>query len=196
MQEELIKEFKNGNRQAGDDFYNANKGLVCLAVKMYKPKAMDFEETLAIVNQAFAFSMKKYDDSKGKFTSYFMKSAHGHISRHLRDFNSTLRTKRVDFTKTKTSIFCDSLDRVIYESESIDICIKDTLGFKDDFSQVMVMEALNKLNTKDRHVFKLQLFNGLSQIQIAKIIGTNQTAISRRIARAKASLKIILKEVC
>lgn len=196
MQEELIQEFKNGNRQAGDDFYNANKGLVYLAVKMYKPKTMDIEETLAIVNQAFAFSMGKYDDSKGKFTSYFMKSAYGHISRHLRDFNSTLRTKRVDFTKTKTSISCDSLDRVIYESESIDICIKDTFGFKDDFSQVMVMEALNKLNTKDRQVFKLQLFNGLSQIQIAKILGTNQTAISRRIARAKASLKIILKEVC
>ena len=33
MQEELIQEFKDGDKQAGDDFYNANIGLIYLALK-------------------------------------------------------------------------------------------------------------------------------------------------------------------
>ncbi len=53
MQEELIQLFRQGNKQAGDDFYNANINLVYKAARKFQPKDMEFEETLAIVNQAF-----------------------------------------------------------------------------------------------------------------------------------------------
>ena len=33
MQEELIQQFQDGNKRAGDDFYNANIGIIYLALK-------------------------------------------------------------------------------------------------------------------------------------------------------------------
>lgn len=195
MQEELIKQFQNGNKRAGDDFYNANIGLVYLAAKKYKPETMDYEEALAIVNQAFANVMEKFDPTKAEFTTYFMVSARGHILRHCRDFAHTIRVKRLDFAANKITIVCDSLDRVVHRSKGADILLKDVRGKEDDYTQIMVDEALEKLNKKDGEAFKLQLRYGLSQREIGKLCDCNQVEVSRRVARAKASLKKFLKEV-
>jgi len=116
------------------------------------------------------------------------------VLRHFRDCNRAIRTQRRD-PSTKI-IYCDSLNEVITPSETTDITLGSRIGIEDDCTGALVEEALNKLNIKDRQAFKLQFFNDYSQTQIAKILGTNQVSVSRRIARAKASLKIILKEVC
>lgn len=194
MQEELIQQFKNGDKRAGDDFYNANINLVKYAVKQYKLESMEEEETFALVNQAFAKSMKIFDPSKGKFTTCFMANARGHILSHFRDHGNTIRSTRQDFTKKKV-VFCDSLDKVIYSGDSVDICLKDTLGVEEDQSQYFVNEAINRLNKTDRQIFTLYHIGGLSQRKIGKIFGTTQVQISRSVARSKASLKLILKEV-
>lgn len=39
MQEELIQQFKDGNKQAGDDFYNLNIGLVYKASRCISSRA-------------------------------------------------------------------------------------------------------------------------------------------------------------
>ncbi|MGH4125636.1 MAG: sigma-70 family RNA polymerase sigma factor [Clostridium sp.] len=194
MQEELIQQFKNGNKRAGDDFYNENLGLVCTIAKKYKCMNMDQEEVLAIVNQAFAHAMKNIDLEKAMFSTYFGAVAHGMILRHCRDFENTIRTQRKDILAKKT-VYCDSFSQVIAHSEGIDITLGQSLSSEQDFTSFWVDEALNKLNKKDRQAFKIQLSTGLSQTQIAEMLGTTQMTVSRRIARAKASLKIILKEV-
>lgn len=195
MQEELIQQFQNGNRQAGDDFYKANLGLVYAIAKQNRKMLNDEEETLAIVNQAFAYSLKNVDLEKAKFSTYFAITARGMILSHYRNCERTIRTQRRDMASKKI-VFCDSLDTVIYASDTEDITIAHTIGSHEDFTNVCVDEALNKLNKKDREAFKLQLFNELSQTQIAKILNSSQVEISRRIRRAKASLKVILKDAC
>lgn len=196
MQEELIQEFLNGNKQAGDDFYNANIGLVYLTTKKYKRENMDFEETLAIVNQAFAYTMEKFDTTKAEFSTYFMATARGFIGNHCRDLNSIIRTKRSDFRKNKTIVFCDSLDRMVHHDEGAEIFLKDVRGEEDDYSQVIVDEALKKLNKIDRDAFSLHLSRGISQRQIGEMLCISQVQVSRRIARAIATLKVILKDAC
>ena len=195
MQEELIQQFQAGNKRAGDDFYNANLGLICIIAKKYKKMHMDQEEVLAIVNQAFAFAMKHLDLEKAMFATYFGATAHGMILRHCRDYENIIRTQRIDIASKKV-VYCDSLDMVIYESTTEDITLGSKIKSEDDHTGVIVSEALSKLNIKDRQAFKLQLNYGLSQAKIAEIIGTGQVSISRRIRRAKALLKVILKEVC
>lgn len=161
---------------------------------MYKLQSMDEEETLALVNQAFAKAMNVYDPAKGKFTTYFMISAKGHILRHFRDWENTIRSSREDFTMNKV-IYCDSLDKVIYKGDSEDICLEDVFGIEDDETQSFVNEAIHKLSKTDRQIFTLYHIGGLSQRKIGKIFGTTQKQISRSVARSKASLKLILKEV-
>lgn len=162
----------------------------------FKPKNMEFEETLAIANQAFANVMNKFDPDKAEFSTYFMASARGHILRHSRDFAHIIRVNRKDYAKTKRTIYCDSLDDVIFTSDSVDIRRQDSIGAEDDYSYVLVMETLGKLDKLDRKAFELQHFQGLSQTQIGKILGVTQVQVSRRVARAKARLKVILKDAC
>lgn len=195
MQEKLIQEFQNGNKRAGDDFYNANINLVKYAVKKYKLVSMDGEETVALVNQAFAKSMQAFDPSKGKFTTYFMLSARGHILRHFRDFANIIKSHREDHANNKV-IPCDSLDKVLYTGESVDICLRDIVGAEDDQSQVIVNEALDKVNEIDRNIFILYHLEGYSQQEIGDIYGFSQVSVSRHIKKAKNSLKVALKEVC
>lgn len=195
MQEELIQEFQNGNKRAGDDFYNANINLVKYAVKKYKLVSMDGEETVALVNQAFAKSMQAFDPSKGKFTTYFMISARGHILRHFRDYKNIIKSHRDDYMANIT-IPCDSLDKVIFSGDSVDICLKDTFGVYEDQSKLIVDEALENINERDRKIFILHYTAGFTQEEIGKMLGVTQVQISRRITKVKASLKIILKEVC
>jgi len=194
MKEELIQQFQNGNRQAGDDFYKANQKLINYAIKRYKLESIGKEETIALVNQAFAKTMKVFDPSKGMFSTYFMTSAKGHILRHLRDYANIIKPHRDDFNARKF-IYCDSLNKVLFSESSVDICLEDTFGVEDDKSQTFVNEAINKLNGTDKEIFILYHIGGLSQLKIGGIFDTTQVQISRSIARSKASLKIILKEV-
>lgn len=194
MQEELIQQFKDGNRQAGDDYYNANIGLIVNIAKRYKNLNMDEEEVLAIVNQAFAYSLNRVDLKKAMFSTYLGITAKGMILRHFRDCERTIRTQRRDSTLKKI-IYCDSLDEIVFTSESKDITKGDSIGINDDFTTVLVDESLSKLNKKDRQAFELKLYREFSQREIAEALGTNQVEISRRIVRAKATLKTILREV-
>ena len=193
MQEELIQLFKDGNKQAGEDYYNSNLGLVYSEARKYKGMSIEEEEVMAIVNQAFAYTLKNVDLEKAKFTTYFTIVARGMILRHFRDCNRAIRTQRRD-ASTKI-VYCDSLNLVIYQGKNGDITLGSRIKTEDDCTGALVDEALNKLNIKDRQAFKLKLNYDLSQTEIAKILKTNQVEVSRRIVRAKASLKIILKEV-
>jgi len=193
MKEELIQEFKNGNKRAGDDFYNANRGLVHTVAKKYQRMSMDQQEVMAIVNQAFAHAIKNVDLEKAMFSTYFGAVAHGMIMRHIRDYESTIRTQRKDVAAGKI-VYCESFNLVI-AGASEDITLGSKLSSEQDFTKVFVDEALSKINKKDRQAFKLKLFCDLSQCEIAEKLGTSQVEVSRRLARAKTSLKIFLREV-
>jgi len=196
MQEELIQEFKNGNKRAGDDYYNANIELVYSVANKYTKLYIGQEEVLAIVNQAFAHVMENINLEKAKFSTYFYAVAHGMLMRHCRDYAHTIRVGRKDYAKNKKTIFCESLDQVITVNDSEVITLSHFISSVDDRTGVLVEEALNKLDVKDRQAFKLHLLNGLTQEQIGKILGTGQVEIGRRIRRAKSQLRVILKEVC
>ena len=101
MQEELIQQFKDGNKQAGDDFYNANINLVYSIANKYTKLYIGKEEVVAIVNQAFAHAMKNVDLSKAKFSTYFIAVANGMVMRHCRDYAHTIRVSRLDYAITK-----------------------------------------------------------------------------------------------
>lgn len=103
MQEELIQEFKKGNKRAGDDFYNANKGLIYLAVNRYKLDIIEPEELMALVNGAFARAMLKFDN-RACFSTYFMQLARGNVLMYCRELANMIRPNRKDFEKHKLRI--------------------------------------------------------------------------------------------
>jgi len=193
MQEQLIQKFKDGDKRAGDDFYNANLALVYKAMKTFRTYSIDKEEKLALINQAFAKSMEVFDPSKGKFSTYFMRSASGHIGTFIRDRIGIIRAPRENY---KTTIPCDSLDKVIYNSsDGADITIKDKIAIEEDYTEIESLEMIETLNEKSKYIFVLYHLKDCSQEKIAKMLGMSQVAVSRDLIKSKESLKIILKEV-
>lgn len=195
MKEELIQLFKNGNKQAGDDFYNANIKLVYYAARVYKPKSIDSDETFALVNQAFAKSMKAYDPHKGTFATYFMRSARGCIGNHCRDLAYMIRTRRKDFAETKQLVYCDSLNEVYFKDDSTEITLQDRFGIEDDYSQIIVEEILKDIEEVDREIVTLYYTKKFLQKEIGKMLGIRQVQVSRSLTKSKAMLKVSLKEV-
>jgi len=195
MQEELIQKFKDGNKQAGDDFYNANIKLIDYAVKKFGFVSMDKEETYALVNHAFAKAMIEFDITKGTFSTYFMKLARFTILTFYRDHENMIRPARKDFMQNKITIYCDSLDKVIFTSESNDICVKDTLGSDDDHSDIFIYETLKHLSKIDRKIFTLYYLQDFIQNEIGEMLGISQVAVSRSLKKSKTSLEVVLKEV-
>ena len=195
MREELIKLFKEGNKQAGDDFYKANIGLTFRAFRKCNIYSIDKEEKFALINQAFAKAMINFDISKGEFSTYFMKLARGHILTYCRDLANIIKTSRKDFLENKVTIGCDSLEKVIFESEAEDVCLKDMLGTEVDFSGAFVHETLKNLEKIDRDVFNLYFLKDYNQKEIAKILNLSGSAVSRSLSKSKTKLRVILKEV-
>lgn len=195
MDEYLIQEFKNGNKQAGDDFYNKNIGLVNFAIGLYVHTSIEIDEIRALVNQAFAYTMQHFNKDISKFSTYFMINVKGHIHRHYRDYNHIIRPKRTDF-ELKKFISCASLDQPIYQSDNKDIFLADKFGYVDDYSQIYVDEIFNKVNEEEKFLFVMYHENDYSQFEIGEMMGISQVNASRKIAKARAKLKIIAKEVC
>jgi len=195
MQEELIQKFKDGDKRAGDDFYNANIGLIYLAIRKLNTYSIDKDEKFALVNQAFAKSMDAFNPGKGEFSTYFMRTARGHLGRYLRDFANTIRPPRDEYIKDKKIIPCDSLDKVIFNDGDIDITVKDSIGIEEDFTEVESLEIIESLNERSKYIFILYHLKDYSQERIGKLLGMNQVEVSRSLKKSKESLKSILKEV-
>jgi len=191
MQEELIQEFQAGNKQAGEDFYNANRGLIFTTIRKCACSTVDIEEVTALVNQAFVHCLVHFDKDNAMFSTYFIATSKGIVRNFLRDKAFTIRPSRKDFQEGKI-IPCGSLEQIIYQGDGDEIKLIDVQATTDDYTQIIVDEILSKVNKTDRETFILQYKYGLTQMQIAEIMGTNQVTVSRRIARAKTRLKAIL----
>lgn len=92
----------------------------------------------------------------------------------------------LDYYKYK---YADSLDRVIYEDEGSPIVLKDTVGIEMDLESNLDLELfLKKIDDQAQRVIKLRL-QGLSQAEIAKIIGCSQVQVSRILAKVKKKIQ-------
>ena len=148
---------------------------------------------MAIINQAFAKAMKDFNPTNGSFANYFMYLARVYILIHFRDMANMIRPSRSDFVQNKLTIYCDSTDEVICESESTNIYIKDKTGVADDLTVIEVKEVIDKINKKDRQAFKLYYQDNYSQQEKLKL---SQSSVCRSIKNAKKVLADELKEVC
>lgn len=57
-----------------------------------------------------------------------------------------------------------------------------------------VFEALNRLSERDRNALYLHYYEGYTAIEIARIIGGSERAVTKRIGRAREKLKDFLEE--
>ena len=87
---------------------------------------------------------------------------------------------------------------LIESNEIIEICEKYEAVDNDPFNKletkIVLDDAIDMLNEKQKEAIQLYFFENLDQNKAAEILGIKQAAFSKRLARALENLKAILGE--
>ncbi|HHX96006.1 MAG TPA: RNA polymerase sporulation sigma factor SigG [Clostridia bacterium] len=90
-----------------------------------------------------------------------------------------------------------SLFEPIYHDGGDPIYVLDQIGDEKDtdadwLETLSIKEALNKLNTREKHILTLRFFEGKTQMEVAEEIGISQAQVSRL---EKAALQLMRKYI-
>ncbi|MCC0697427.1 sigma-70 family RNA polymerase sigma factor [Clostridioides sp. ES-S-0048-02] len=127
-----------------------------------------------------------FDESKGKFSTIAFQYILGYLM--------TFTTR---YVKKHYRSDIDSFEKCVYENDSGEgIRIEDRLASNEniDIESVHVIRScIKRSEIKDIQKIVYLREKGYTQKEISKVLGTNQTAISRRLGKLKAEINILGK---
>ncbi len=186
--EELIEQFRiTKDEYIKEYFFDKNKGLTYNVANNQifgLRKRNDFEDFISIGNIGLVKAFNTFNTSKKrKFTTYATIIIKNEILMELRK------------EKTRKQIETVSENTTIHNNkDGNDISIIDTLMFDglDNDTYLMLKDKLHTLekltDEREKKIFKLYYHMDMSQNEIAKIIGKNQSMVSRTLKRVNKRL--------
>jgi RNA polymerase sigma-B factor len=140
-------------------------------------------------------ALDRFDLERGTdFLPFALPYVAGEIKRHLRDRSSTIRIPRrvqaLDAEATRRARAPVSL------SEDPDAAPAETADLFDVVAaRVLVSAGARALDPRERHIVLLHHFGGLSQTEVARLVGISQIHVSRLYRGALEKLRAELGEV-
>ncbi len=186
--EELIEQFRvTKDEYIKEYFFDKNKGLTYHVANNQISglrKRSDFEDFISIGNIGLVKAFNTFDTSKKrKFTTYAITIIRNEMLLELRK------------EKTRKQIETVSENTTIHKNkDGNDISIIDTLMSNeiDNDTYLMLKDKLHTLekltDEREKKIFKLHYHMDMSQNEIAKIIGKNQSMVSRTLKRVNKRL--------
>lgn len=175
-----------------------NIGLVYTVANKFKHnKLLEHDDIVGFGMVGLVEAAKRFDDSKGvKFSTYAYITIYGNIKRAFRDCSGRVasREEKCDFCSVdKLPVPMSKF--IVNNQESsneLEMEFRDEIftDFTDDLiSEVIVKEALDKLDDKLIKTYKMYYELDMSQEEISKYFSVTQTAISKRLYKIKNHLK-------
>ena len=162
-----------------------------------KNSSMNFEEVLSAAMLGLVKAANRFDEKKGfKFSTYAMSTMRGQIKNdYYHDKNRFIR-KRNGNTEIYEKVSISSLNDTLHLNLEKDVELIDTLPsnfeIDNEIAKLDLKNAISKLPDLQKQVIKIIFFQGKTQNEAAKLLGTNQVQISRIKNRAIDSLRKIL----
>ena len=206
----IIKRFSASNENADDLFQIGCIGLM---------KAIDnFDTTLNVRFSTYAVPM-----IIGEIRRYLRDNNSIHVSRSLRDtaykaihakeyyMKQNLREPTVQEIASEIGI---NKEDIVYALDAIQSPVSlyepvyteggDTLYVMDQISDkknkeehwiedISLKEAMNRLETRERHIIEMRFYEGKTQMEVAQEIGISQAQVSRLEKHALKSMKNYLR---
>lgn len=173
---ELIAKIKNKNTDALSELFDFYKPLFLSSIKRCIAKEPKFSEYREDMLQESFFVLEKLVNDYDPDLTYF----------------SYFISTRIDINLFRK---CQHL---IESNEIIEICEKYEAVDNDPFNtletKIVLDDAIDMLNEKQKEAIQLYFFENLDQNKAAEILGIKQAAFSKRLARALENLKAILGE--
>ena len=173
---ELIEKIKSGDSSHIFELHDFYKPLIICSIKrcLNKEPRLIFHKEDLFSESIFVLSklVDQYEPSLTYFSYFLSTRLDINLLRHFIDK------------------FLDKFE-VVEEEEHLES------GY-DPFNRIeeiiIIQDALGKLNESQRQVIQLYFFDGLDQKECAQILMITQSAFSKRLQRALASIKEILGE--
>ncbi len=171
----LVDKIKSGENDSLHELFSFYKPLILSAIRRCCNKEKALYSHRDDLNNESIFVLKmlveKYDNELSYF-SYYLSTRIDHAL--LAHFKSIFLSKfeERDFEDVHSSY--DPFDKILNE--------------------IMIGNALEKLNEKQREAVELYFFEELSQEEAARKIGITQASFSKRLDRALTTLKGIIED--
>ena len=180
MEEYYLLRSTDGDLTARDKLIEHNLRLVVFLAKKYENTKVDLEDLVSIGTIGLIKGIKTYSMDKNiKLATYASRCIDNEILMYLR------KNKKI---KTEVS-FEESLS---FDMDGNELHLEDILGtepdivtrgLEDDLNKRIVIDEINKLNTRDREIMVMRygLVTGEEKTQkdVAEILGISQSYISR-----------------
>ena len=179
-EDELVKEFHNGNLKAKDKLIEHNLRLVVFLSKKYENTKIDLEDLVSIGTIGLIKGINTYKGDKNiKLATYASRCIDNEILMYLRKN----KKRRADV----------SLDESLsYDKEGNELTLEDVLGTESDIvtrpleennMKKIMLEEINKLKDRDKEImirrYGLDGKEELTQKEVASVLGISQSYISR-----------------
>lgn len=180
MEEYYLTLASDGDESARDKLIEHNLRLVVFLAKKYENTKVDLEDLVSIGTIGLIKGIKTYSMGKNiKLATYASRCIDNEILMYLR------KNKKI---KTEVS-FEESLS---FDSDGNELHLEDILGtdpdivtrgLEEDTNRKLVMEEIEKLDTRDKEIIVMRygLVTGeeMTQKDVARILGISQSYISR-----------------
>ena len=180
MEEYYLIRSNDGDLTARDKLIEHNLRLVVFLAKKYENTKVDLEDLVSIGTIRLIKGIKTYSMDKNiKLATYASRCIDNEILMYLR------KNKKI---KTEVS-FEESLS---FDMDGNELHLEDILGtdpdlvtkgLEEDLNKNIIINEINKLNTRDREIMVMRygLVTGeeMTQKDVAEILGISQSYISR-----------------
>ena len=180
MEEYYLELSNDGDLHARDILIEHNLRLVVFLAKKYENTKVDLEDLVSIGTIGLIKGIKTYSLGKNiKLATYASRCIDNEILMFLRK-NKKIRTE-VSFDESLS-----------FDSDGNELHLEDILGtdpdivtrgLEEDINKKLVMEEIEKLDTRDREIIVMRygLVTGeeMTQKEVANLLGISQSYISR-----------------
>ena len=180
MEEYYLTLSRDGDLHARDILIEHNLRLVVFLAKKYENTNVDLEDLVSIGTIGLIKGIKTYSMDKNiKLATYASRCIDNEILMYLRK-NKKIRGE-VSFEESLS-----------FDADGNELHLEDILGtdpdivtrpLEEDTNKKLVMEEIDKLNTRDREIIVMRygLITGeeMTQKDVARILGISQSYISR-----------------
>lgn len=179
-EEQLVRKFQNGSREAFDLLYEKYKNQALRSIYLISNNRYDCED---IVQEAFVKMYLHIGELKDitQFKSWFFQILYRTAWHYMKKKAKEMPSEEIEYqveSHIKMPKQPSALDELV-EAET----------------KTLIKQEIEKLDIKHRTIIVLYYYNELSIAEIAKIVGCFEGTVKSRLANARKRLKVQLQRV-
>ena len=177
-----------------EEFIIENMPLVPFIVNKYfkNNTLMAYEDKIGYGNIGLIKAVDRYNEDKGKFSTYAFFIIRAEIIKAIRDKTGRIgsRYDRNNGTAEIPTPF-SFYENIINKETDKDVVYEIPVeSFEDDkINKIIINSVLSKFNSEYKNIFYKHYFEGKTSNRIAKEIGKSQPTVSRRLNVIKKEIK-------